>query len=137
MILTNKILVPKFKEVITTALQYFPELKDIHITFVQKKRFHFTVASLINRRSLFSPKNKRSYTIIINIKVPVEFDHGLFTNLPENLQIGMLGHELAHIVDYQQRSFFQILKILVFYLIPSRKQKFERSIDTIAIKHGM
>ena len=134
---TNKILVPKFKEVITKALGHFPQLKDIHIKFVEKKRFHFTVASLINRKSLFGPRAKRSYTIVINTKVPEEFDHGLFSKLPENLQIGMLGHELAHVVDYQQRNIFEVIKILIFYLIPSRKQKFERSIDTIAIKHGM
>ncbi len=135
--MTNKTLVIKFKEVITKALEFFPELKDIKIEFVEKRRFHFTVASLINRWSLFGPRARRSYTIIINPKVPQEFDHGLFSKLPEKLQIWMLGHELAHVVDYQQRNIFQIVKILIFYLIPSRKQKFERSIDTIAIKHGM
>ena len=135
--MNNKILLQKFEEVITTALQYFPELDSIRIQFIQKKRFHFTVASLINRRSLFGPRAKRSFTIIINTQVPLEFDHGLFSKLPQNLQIGLLGHELAHIVDYQQRNFFQVVKILIFYLIPSRKQTFERSIDIIAIKHGM
>jgi len=135
--LTKKNILPKFNEVISLALKHFPELKNIKIQFVQKKRFHFTVASLINRRSIFGPRNKRSYTIIINTKVPPEFDHGLFNKLPEKLQIGMLGHELAHVVDYQQRNIFQILKILIRYFIPARKQKFERSIDTIAIKHGM
>jgi len=136
--ITNKTLVSnKFKDVITKALEHFPELKNIKITFIEKKRFHFTMASLINLESLFGPRAKRSYTIIINTEVPKEFDHGLFNKLPENLQIGMLGHELAHVVDYQQRNIFQIIKILIFYLIPSRKQNFERSIDTIAIKHGM
>jgi hypothetical protein len=135
--MTNKTLAPKFKEVITKALEFFPELKDIHIRFIEKKWFHFTVASLINWKSLFGPRAKRSYTIVINTEVPEEFDHGLFSKLPENLQIGMLGHELAHVVDYQKRNIFEIVKILIFYLIPSRKQKFERSIDTIAIKHGM
>ena len=134
---TNKIIIPKFKEIIIKALQYFPELKNTHITFIEKKRFHFTMASLINRKSLFGPRAKRSYTIIINTKVPEEFDHGLFSKLPKNLQIGMIGHELSHVVDYQQRNIFEVIKILIFYLIPSRKQKFERSIDTIAIKHGM
>jgi len=47
--MTNKTLVIKFKEVITKALEFFPELKDIKIEFVEKRRFHFTVASLINR----------------------------------------------------------------------------------------
>ena len=48
-LMTNKTLVIKFKEVITKALEFFPELKDIKIEFVEKRRFHFTVASLINR----------------------------------------------------------------------------------------
>ena len=136
-VLKNKTLLPKFEEVITIALQHFPELQNIKIQFIQKKWFHFTVASLIDRRSLFGPRAKRSYTIIINTQVPIEFDHGLFSKLPQKLQIGLLGHELAHVVDYQQRSFLQVVKILIFYLIPSRKQIFERSIDIIAIKHGM
>lgn len=134
---TNKDILPKFSKAIRIALEHFPELENISIRFVEKKRFHFTVASLIDRRSVFGPRNKRSYTIIINTEVPMEFDHGLFSKLPQKLQIGMLGHELAHVVDYQQRNIFQIIKILFFYLIPSRKQKFERSIDTIAITHHM
>jgi len=133
----NKEILPKFKEVIIIALEHFPELENIKIRFIEKKWFHFTMASLINWKSLFGPRIKRSYTIIINTEVPEEFDHGLFSKLPKNLQIGMLGHELSHVVDYQQRNIFGILKILIFYLIPSRKQKFERSIDTIAIKHDM
>ena len=86
-VLKNKTLLPKFEEVITIALQHFPELQNIKIQFIQKKWFHFTVASLIDRRSLFGPRAKRSYTIIINTQVPTEFDHVLFTNLPQQLQI--------------------------------------------------
>jgi len=137
LVLKNKKIVPKFKEAIMIALEHFPELKDIHIRFIEKKRFHFTVASLIRRWSLFGPRKKRCYTIVINTEVPPEYDHGLFSKLPLKLQIGMLGHELAHVVDYQQRNIFQIIKIVFFYFIPSRKQRFERSIDTLAIKHDM
>jgi len=133
----KKHILPQFKEAITIALEHFPELENIKIRFIEKKRFHFTVASLIDRKSLFGPRSKRSYTIVINTEIPAEYDHGLFSKLPQKLQIGMLGHELAHVVDYQQRNIFQIIKILFFYLIPSRKQTFERSIDTIAIKHDM
>ncbi|MEI6118376.1 MAG: hypothetical protein WCP92_03930 [bacterium] len=133
----NKKTLSTYHEVITTALQHFPELKDINIQFIQKKWFHFTLASLINRTTLFGSRSKRKYTIIINTQVPAEFEHVLFDKLSKNIQIGMLGHELAHVVDYQQRNFLQIIKILLFYFIPSRKQKFERSIDIIAIKHGM
>ncbi|MCX6823959.1 MAG: hypothetical protein NT085_02435 [candidate division SR1 bacterium] len=136
-ILTNKYILPEFIDVIIITLQYFPELKDINIQFVQKKWFHFTLASLIDWKTLFGPRTKRKYTIVINTKIPVEFDHVLFGKLSKNLQIGMLGHELAHVVDYQQRNFLQIVKILILYTIPSLKQKFERSIDIIAIKHGM
>ena len=136
-ILKNKTIVPKFEEVITIALQHFPELKNTPIRFIERKRFHFTAASLVNLWSLFGPRPKRIYTIILSNKVPPAFDHGRFDRLPQKYQIGLLCHELAHVVDYQQRNIFKIIRILLLYIFPWGRRDFERSVDIIGIKHGM
>lgn len=133
----NKIITPQFKKTIEIALSYYPSLKKTKIQFLVMKWKWFHSSALPNPLTIFLPKKWRSYIIIISDETKKELEHWLLKNLPEKLQIWILWHELAHIVDYENKSFFQVIQILWRYLIPSKRKKFENSIDILAIKHGI
>lgn len=132
----NKIITPQFKEIITTALWYYPDLKKTRIEFIVMKRKWFHSSALPHPLTFFLPKKWRSYIIIISSKTKKDLEHWLLKNLSERNQIWILWHELAHILDYENKNVWQILQILWRYFIPSKRKQFENSIDILSIKHG-
>lgn len=133
----NKVITYQFKKAIETALSYYPSLNKTKIQFIVMKWKWFHSSALPHPLTIFLPKKWRSYIIIISDESKKELDHWLLKNLPEKLQIWILWHELAHIVDYEKKNFLQIIQILWRYLVPSKRRKFENNIDVLAIKHGM
>ncbi len=57
--------------------------------------------------------------------------------VPLNAQIGVLGHELGHIIDYQNKGTFGIIKTGIGYLFNNTKSKLEKKVDWIAVNHGL
>lgn len=52
--------------------------------------------------------------------------------------IGWLGHELGHIMDYQNRSWFNLILFGIKYLFVEKHiVEAERAADTFAVKNGM
>lgn len=60
-----------------------------------------------------------------------------FNTIPFNAKVGLVGHELAHISDYNKRNFFGIIARLFDYSSKKSKAKFEKEIDISTIKHGL
>jgi len=90
------------------ALSFYPELENTHITF----RFRKRTTPLSSRPRLFSllkRKKNRKYVITISTKTTSRLALILFVNLPYNAQIGVLGHEIGHIVEYNQKKNLQII----------------------------
>lgn len=86
--------------------------------------------------SVFRQKNKRGYKIIVDNKKILN-NGVLFSDLLFNAQVGVFGHELAHIVDYSQKNNCQIIIFGIQYLFPLKRQAVEHKIDKIAIEHGL
>lgn len=81
-------------------------------------------------------KENRSYVIYIGKKI--KNDYGiLYENLPLNAQIGVMGHELAHIIDYQTMNNFQMSRFGIDYLLTKKKKEIENRTDLIAIHRGL
>ena len=117
------------------ALAYFPELQSQRIRFKETG-----IKTTLNARpsilSLFRfNKSKRKYIIRVNNKTNEEIVS--VYRVPFNAQIGLLGHEFAHIVDYQQKNFFGVIKRAFSYLSEKSKKKFEHEIDNLTIKSGL
>ena len=121
---------------IYTAIEYYPELKDNKIRFKQKKigttlNARPTLASLLYKR-----KSKRVYIVRINNL----FDKKEIITLDKvsfNAQVGVLGHEFNHFLDYSKRDIFKMLDRGLDYLSDRRKSKFEKEIDTETIERGL
>lgn len=131
---TNKVVLPQYSLATYIALSHYPELVDAKIEFKTAK-----IKTTLNARPsvaslLFRSKLKRKYVIRINSQI--EDSIISFNAIPFNAKVGVLGHEFAHILDYQQRNFFQVLGRMFAYAGKKSKAKFEHEIDGIAIDKG-
>lgn len=131
---TNKTIIKKNKLQILTALSYYPELKENIIVF-KEKEISTTMVSRPTPSLLFRKRKRRIYTIIFNNKK--DFEGVFFDELSFNAQIGIIGHELAHIVDYKNRNSLNIIALGIKYFFHSTRIKLEHKIDKIVIKHGL
>ncbi|MFI3280338.1 MAG: hypothetical protein R3Y44_00045 [Rikenellaceae bacterium] len=127
----NKIFVDEFLEPTLIALSHYPELIDTKIEF-KYKRGSTTMAARPKPTSMLC---RRRYIVVINNKE--EFDGIYLHDTPFNAQIGIIGHELAHIADYQNHNLIGVVGILMRYSSGSRKPLFEKEIDRATIERGL
>lgn len=131
----SKDIIPEYKLVTLLALSYYPELADTRIVFKRSK-----INTTLNARPttfslIFRSRKKRKYVIRINKQQKdsvIYFDH-----VPFNARIGLLGHEFAHLEDYNNRNFGQIISRLMAYSNKKSKAQFEKEIDQLTIKKGL
>jgi len=115
------------------AIQHYPELRNTRIEFRYKK-----IPTLMAARpklfSLFGNRKNRKYLLIISTN---QNNHckKLFQNMPLSSKIGILGHEFAHILDYEKKTKFGLIKYGMKYLF--NKKEVERKTDYIAISRGL
>lgn len=132
--------IPKIiEESILIALSHYPELKDTKIDFVFKKDIKKSVMQAQPKiNTLLSSKKKRAYQINISSMFKLTNSSTPIHQLPQNIMIGWIGHELGHIMDYQSRSLFSLMRFGTGYLFSERYiQKAERAADTFAVDHGL
>lgn len=129
---TNKIFLTGYDLVSLVALSHFPELKNTKIIF-QSKSINSSMQAKPKGMNIFRRKGKRKYVVIINTinpKVPLD-------SISFNAKIGVLGHELAHIIDYESKNFFQIAGIGLRYGNKNYRAKFERATDQRTLDYGL
>jgi hypothetical protein len=128
----NKNYPEAFEKQILMALSHFSELSDVKISFIEAP-----ISTTMNCRpeilSLF--QNARTYIIRINNKI--DFEGILLEDVPFKAQIGIIGHELAHVLDYEAGSMLRVIKRGIDYALPSSKKNFEHEIDLLTIKKGL
>ena len=132
----NKTIPLEFKDAIQIALQNYPELKQINIRFKIKK----TKSPLSARPtilSVFRKPNKRKYLVTISNLSKKEFNSILLKNLNFNSQIGVLGHELAHIQHYNSKRRIYFIGLALKHLNKKAIDSFEFNTDKICIEHGL
>lgn len=135
-LLHNKKVPAEFENSILTALMYYPDLEDTRIKF-KTRRITTTMAARPTLGSFFKKKQKRNYIISINNrnnkrKAP------LLNDVPFNGQVGIIGHELAHIVDYSDKSAVRVIAMGVGYGFSNDFRKgLEYKIDRMAINRGL
>ena len=133
---TNKKMDSTFIKQIQGALLFFPELKNTHITFRVKK----TLVPLAARPRIWAvfqkPKN-RKYLITISTKTIGQLEPILLNNLSFNAQIGVLGHEISHVADFNSRKSGYFIKLLFMHLSKKAMDIFENNTDKRTITHGL
>lgn len=121
---------------ILLALQFYPELANVKIEFVSKN----TLSPLSARPSfisVFKRPEKRKYKIIISNRSIDKLEPILFSNLTFNSQIGVIGHELAHVCDFNRMKGKDFLLLALKHISKGRMDLFEFNTDKLCIEHGL
>ena len=123
----------------SVALSYFPELENVPIEFKFKKDIKkSTMQAQPSIGSFFKSRENRGYKIFISKKFKISDEEFLTEDVPSDILIGWLGHELGHIIDYQNKSNFEMIRFGVKYVFSDDHIiAAERAADTYAVMHGM
>lgn len=134
---TNKKIPPGFEVAGAIALSAFPELKEVEIEMMLING-GAPMESRPEVLSLFGPRKNRRYLVLLNDEHASYFEPILLRSLPFDAQVGILAHELGHIVYYDQLNTLQIAKWGIEYL---RSDDFrathERTTDLMPVYHGL
>ncbi|WP_452219268.1 hypothetical protein [Lacinutrix undariae] len=127
------------KEEATTALSYYPELKNTIIEFRFKKDIKkSTMLAQPVFWSLLNPRKKRKYLILMSRKFKISGKEFKTVNVDSDILIGWLGHELGHITDYKNRSSLNLIWFGIRYALSDNYIKeAERAADSYAVTSGM
>ncbi len=133
----HKKLLPGYELPCLLALSYYPELKDAHVQFLFRKA-QIPLSARPDFFTLFSARDNRQYLVVVSTKHSTLLEPILFENLSFNAQVGILGHELAHVAHYHRHNFWQLCKFgLLYALRPSARVAHERSTDEHAVHRGL
>lgn len=132
----NKEIPDQYKIPILIALSHFPELKEVSIIFRIKKAYT-PLATGPSFGSVFKRKNQRTYIITISNQTVDTLSRLLFQNLTFKEQVGIMGHELSHVVDFNSKNFPQTVINGIGHLSKKYIDKMEFHTDRICIQHGL
>ncbi|MGY0392703.1 hypothetical protein ACW5R3_09140 [Bizionia sp. KMM 8389] len=124
---------------VQTALSFYPNLQDVSIEVSFKKNIKkSTMQAQPKFSSLFRLRKNRSYVIFISEKFKISDQSFLTKDIPSDILIGWIGHELGHIMDYQNRSNLNLIWFGIRYLLSDNHIiEAERAADTYAVSQGM
>ncbi|MDB5247201.1 MAG: hypothetical protein JWQ40_1595 [Segetibacter sp.] len=135
----NKQIPTEIERNVLTALSFYPELKNTTIHFIFKKNIKTSVmqAQPVFRTLLGNRKNRR-YRINISVHFNLVNAHLPILEIPDEVFIGWIGHELGHILDYESKSNAEIFSFGYRYLFhPSFVQHAEMVADSLAVERGL
>lgn len=137
--LENKVIPQSIRQEVITALEYFPELYDTSIEFKFKDNIKkSTMQAQPKFSSIFKRRKNREYVILISRRIQIEDEDFTMEDIPSDVITGWIGHELGHLMDYQDRTNFGLIILGIKYLWSKKSiRKVERTADTYAISHGM
>ena len=88
--------------------------------------------------SFFQSRKNRSYVILMSERFKISDTVYRTVDMPKNIMIGWLGHELGHVMDYQHRTKVDLIGFGLKYLFSKKYLKeAERRADSFAVQHGM
>ncbi|WP_257014044.1 hypothetical protein [Winogradskyella undariae] len=127
------------KDNVETALQYYPQLEHTKIEFRFKKNIKkSTMQAQPVLSSFFKSRKNRSYVILISEKFQIADKEFSTRHIPDAIFIGWIGHELGHVMDYQNRSKLNLVWFGLKYLLSQNHIiEAERAADSFAVAHGM
>ncbi|MEL4307995.1 hypothetical protein [Joostella sp. CR20] len=137
--LSNKTIPLTIRKEVVKALSFYPTLNDVTIEFKFKENLQksFMQAQPVFTSIFNTPKN-RKYRIYISSDFNIEGEKFTIDSIPEEVLVGWIGHELGHIMDYMNRSSFNLISFGFKYLfIGKHIREAERTADVYAVNHGM
>lgn len=120
-----------YRKQFAIGLSYFPELKNTPIRIKFRR-----VKTTMQARPVFSTifTGSRVYQIVIN--EGGRFSGIEFQQAPFNAQVGVIAHELSHLLDFEFKGSSALLQTGFSYLFPSGKRRYERAVDLMTLLKG-
>jgi hypothetical protein len=132
----NKKMPDGYEKQILYTLSYFPELVHTKIEFQLKKSSGGIISTRPTIGSLLRKSSKRNYIVLI-----YDSTQGgrppAFPNSNVNGQVGILGHELCHIVYFNNCTGFGLLGLGIAHISSSFMDRFEYNTDSMDIERGL
>tara|TARA_R110002050_G_scaffold59259_2_gene132564 strand:- start:11661 stop:12236 length:576 start_codon:yes stop_codon:yes gene_type:complete len=121
------------------ALSHYPELKETKIEFKFKKNIKKSIMQAQPTFwSLLRSKKHRSYKILMSSTFKIDGEAFQTKDIPTNVMIGWLGHELGHVMDYRNRSSLNLIWFGIKYkLSDNHIKEAEIAADSYAIQKDM
>lgn len=99
------------------ALSFYPELKEVPITFKFKDNIKkSTMQAQPKFSGILRRRNNRGYYILISRTFKIEDKSFNTLDVPDNILVGWFGHELGHVVDYNNRTALGMIIFGIRYL---------------------
>jgi hypothetical protein len=133
----NKEIPKKYEVEILCALSHYPELRDTHIHFMLAVHAPVPYGTKPSFASCFKAKKNRVYTITILEYAELPEREALMKHLNSSMRIGVLGHELAHVVQFERCNPLGLLKTLSKFAFSRLRRQMETGADKGAIRHGL
>jgi hypothetical protein len=135
----RKTIPPEIREVTLRALSFYPLLKDVKIDFVYNENIRKSLMQAQPRFStMYGSRKWRSYLIKIHRFFSLKGKSIPVHELPEDVLVGWIGHELGHIMDYLRKNNWSLMLFgLGYFTSKSFIIMAERAADTYALDHGL
>ncbi|MDY7395812.1 hypothetical protein UMM65_11195 [Aureibaculum sp. 2210JD6-5] len=133
-------IVPKIIEKkVNKALSFYPKLTETRIEFRIKENIKkSTMQAQPKWDFIWKSRKNRAYIILISNKFKIEDQEFNTLDIPSDVFIGWIGHELGHIMDYENKNKLSLILFGIKYFFSEKSIKeAERMADTFAVNHGM
>jgi hypothetical protein len=133
---TNKKVVPDFEKQIMMALSYYPELRDTRIHFKLSKGKSGIISSRPTWGGVFRKSSKRQYVVLIG-DTAKDANWAIYRHSGPNGQVGIMGHELAHILFFSGKSSFGLIGLGLDHISDKAIDQFEYNTDSVNVERGL
>jgi len=135
----NKEIPPEIEKNLLKALSFYPELKNTTISFIFKTNIKTSVMQAQPVfTSLLGKRKNRRYRINISRHFRLIHSQIPITQIPDDVMIGWIGHELGHILDYEGRSNVGMVSFgYQYYFYSNYVKRAEMVADSFAVERGM
>jgi hypothetical protein len=126
----------QFEKQILLALSFYPELKNTPIKFRIRKK-HTALSTRATWAGVFESPRNRHFVITISDSSEAMLMPFMFKNVSFNAQVGVMGHELAHVADFLKKSSGQIIIHAIKNISAKYIDRFEYNTDASCVDHGL
>jgi hypothetical protein len=118
------------------ALSNYPELKDVKIEFIFRNQ---SAIMLMRPKSHITLKKKEDRIFRIFMTSNKDQCRGVtLDEVPFNALIGVFAHELAHVLDFREKSSLEYVTENIKYTFSKKyRAQLERETDIVTVNHGL